>query len=93
MREGFEDPELGFIIARQEQRKGYCFEVCGALLEYGFRELGFEQVQALVAKENSASEGVCRKLGGQAAGDIVWKNRDYVRFLWNRQRREPEWIP
>ena len=34
-----DEPELGFIIAREAQRKGYCMEACGAILEYGFREL------------------------------------------------------
>lgn len=83
MREGFGEPELGFIIAREEQRKGYCFEVCSALLEYGFRELEFEQIQALVAEGNAASLAVCRKLGGRTAESIVWKKRRYIRFLWS----------
>ena len=37
MREGFAYPELGFIMAQEDQRKGYCLEACSALLEYGFR--------------------------------------------------------
>ncbi|WP_417298652.1 GNAT family N-acetyltransferase [Eisenbergiella porci] len=84
MREGFDEPELGFIIAREAQRKGYCMEACGAILEYGFRELGFERVQALAAERNGASLAVCRKLGGQRSGSIVWEGRSYVRFVWSR---------
>ena len=84
MREGFDEPELGFIIAREAQRKGYCMEACGAILEYGFRELGFERVQALAAERNGASLAVCRKLGGQRSGSIVWEGRSFVRFVWSR---------
>lgn len=84
MREGFNDPELGFIIAREAQRKGYCLEACGAMLEYGFRELGFVQVQALVAEGNNASLAVCRKLGGLVEQRIVWKGRSYLRFIFDQ---------
>ena len=51
MREGFAYPELGFIVAQEEQRKGYCLEACSALLEFGFRELEFDGVQALVGEQ------------------------------------------
>ena len=34
-REGFEDPELGFIIGVPWQRQGYAWEVCRAVLEIG----------------------------------------------------------
>ncbi|WP_455615822.1 GNAT family N-acetyltransferase [Eisenbergiella sp.] len=84
MREGLEEPELGFIIAREAQRKGYCFEVCSALLEYGFRELGFERVQALVAEGNSASLAVCRRLGGRMEKRIAGKKRKYIRFIYDQ---------
>lgn len=91
MREGFDDPELGFIIAREAQRKGYCLEACGAMLEYGFRELGFGQVQALVAEGNNASLAVCRKLGGLVEKRIVWKGRRYLRFIFDQDCAGEAW--
>lgn len=62
-REGYEEPEIGFVIGVPWQRKGYAYEVCSALLEYGRTELGFESVQAFVMPENEASVELCRKLG------------------------------
>jgi len=62
-REGFEGPELGYVIGRPWQGQGYATEVCRAILEYGFEELGFEEVHAFVRPENEASLRLCRKLG------------------------------
>lgn len=63
MREGFEEPELGYVIGKKWQRQGIAFEVCEKILEYGRDELGFERVQALMDPRNAASERLCRKLG------------------------------
>lgn len=81
-REGFAYPELGFIVEKKEQRKGYCLEACNALLEYGFRELEFEGIQALVVEGNRASEEICRKLGGHLAENVCWKGKKCLRFVW-----------
>lgn len=64
-REGFEDPELGYVIAEPYQRKGYGTEVCQAILDYAFTELTFTQVRVLLQQENEASLGLCLKLGFQ----------------------------
>lgn len=61
-REGFEGPELGYVIGRPWQGQGYATEVCRALLKYGFEELGFDEVHAFVRPENEASMRLCRKL-------------------------------
>lgn len=82
MREGFAYPELGFIVAQEEQRKGYCLEACSALLEYGFRELEFDGVQALVVEGNRASEELCRRLGGNLAEKVFRKGKRCLRFVW-----------
>lgn len=67
-REGYENPELGFVIGVPWQRQGYATEVCKALLEYGKEELGFEQVQMLVMPENEVSLRLAGNLGFQQAG-------------------------
>ena len=72
-REGFEGPELGYVIGRSWQGQGYATEVCRAILQYGFRELGFDEVHAFVRPENEASMRLCRKLGmrcGEIQGDV-----------------------
>lgn len=67
-REGFDLPELGFVIGVPWQRQGYAYEVCSAILDYAKEELGMDKVQALVMKGNDKSEALCRKLGFAESG-------------------------
>lgn len=62
-REGFDAPELGFVIAVPFQRQGYAYEVCKAIIKYGQKELGFNALQALIMEGNEKSMALCRKLG------------------------------
>lgn len=63
VREGYELPDLGFVIGVPWQGKGIAYEICSAILQYGKEELGLEQVQALVMPENEVSLKLCGKLG------------------------------
>ena len=63
IREGYELPELGFMIAKPWQGKGIAYEVCSAILNYGEEFLGFDEVQSLVRPENKASLALCAKIG------------------------------
>lgn len=76
-REGYDDPELGFIIGVPWQRRGYGEEVCRGILDYGWNVLGFDRVQALVETENTASLNLCDKLGFQAVQELRMGERDY----------------
>jgi RimJ/RimL family protein N-acetyltransferase len=62
-RPDYEEPELGFMIGAAYQRQGYAFEVCKAILDYGFNELEFSSVQAMADRENTASVSLLKKLG------------------------------
>ena len=63
VREGYDLPELGFVIGREWQGRGLAGEVCQGILEYARELLGFERVQALVHEENTVSLHLCQKLG------------------------------
>lgn len=80
-REGYEDPELGFVIGVPWQRQGYATEVCKALLEYGKEELGFERVQMLVMPENRVSLRLAEKLGFHRQDRMTWEGILYERLL------------
>lgn len=82
LREGYEEPELGFVIMEPEQRKGYAFECCDAILKLGKEEYEFEKVQALVKEGNEASIHLCKKLGFQYAGRVREEKEAYLRFLY-----------
>ena len=86
-REGYNDPELGFIIGVPWQRKGYAEEVCRAVLEYGWSVLGFEQVQVLVEPGNEVSLRLCTKLGFQEKEKLKLQGKVYKRLLLTHQLR------
>lgn len=68
-REGYDLPELGFVIGVPWQGKGYAFEVCEAILDYAKEELSMERVQALVRPGNEKSLRLCEKLGFARSGE------------------------
>lgn len=80
-REGFEEPEMGFVIGVPWQGQGYGLEVCRAVLKYGREQLGFEKVQALVEPENKVSLHLCAKLGMIGEGVKMLQKKQYIRFL------------
>lgn len=79
-REGFAEPELGFVIAADRQGRGLATEVCGAILRYGREELGMERIHAFVQPDNAASLRVCRKLGMRRGESVELEGREYVLF-------------
>lgn len=83
MREGFEEPELGYVIGVPWQGQGIATEVCRAILEYGREELGFRVVRILMKPGNKASERLCKKLGFQYIGETKLQgNGVYSRWRW-----------
>lgn len=80
-RDGFDDPELGFVIGVPWQGQGFACEVCSAILNYGSEHLGFERVQALVEPENEASLKLCAKLGMRQEDKIALNEKTYVRMI------------
>ncbi len=80
-REGFDEPELGFIIGVPWQRRGYAEEVCRAILAYGWSALEFRQVQALVEPENIPSVRLCEKLGFRKDENVNVGEKEYYRFI------------
>jgi [ribosomal protein S5]-alanine N-acetyltransferase len=85
-RAGYDEPELGFMIAVPYQRQGYAYEVCQAVLKTGCEEYGFEQVQALVRNGNRISKQLCLKLGFCYKGQVMEEGYEHQRFLWERAK-------
>lgn len=82
-RDGFDLPELGFVIGVPWQRQGYAYEVCSAILTYAREELGLTQIQALVMSGNDKSEALCRKLGFQYVAQITIDGQMYEQMIYN----------
>lgn len=60
-----EENELGYVIAEPWRRLGIAYEVCRAVMKYGFEELGLDQISARVQSRNHPSKGLLQKLGFQ----------------------------
>lgn len=83
-REGYSDPELGFVIASERQGNGLATEVCKAILDYAQTEFGFEKVIAFVMNDNLSSVRVCEKLGMHALEQREVGEKKYIMYVWNR---------
>ena len=73
--------ELGYLFLRQAWGKGYATESSAAILELGFRRLGFHRVWGKCHTQNAASAKVMEKLGMTYEGTLrehVWL-RDHFR--------------
>lgn len=81
VREGYEMPELGFVIDVEHQHQGYGYEVCAAILNYAKNELAFDDVQALVKNGNSFSIHLLDKLGFVFVRDVTERNSDYRLYV------------
>lgn len=76
--------ELGYAIAVPYQRQGYALEVCRAILDYAWENLGYDQVNCLIDSGNAASLGLVKKLGFTYKGRIEQENHCYERYIIRR---------
>ncbi len=63
VREGYDMPELGYVIGRPWQGKGVATEVCRGILEYAASVFGFERIMTLIQAENEKSLHIAKRLG------------------------------
>ena len=57
------EPELSYMLVKLYWGLGFATEACAACLRYGFEELKFEHIVAVVRDENVASQSVLKKIG------------------------------
>ena len=89
-----ENPQLGFVVRRECQRKGYAYEVCRAILSYAHEELGFDTVEATCHACNLASVNLLCKLGFSCANQTLNagnfnKKKDKICMFRHEQKRAP----
>lgn len=73
--------ELGYLFRRNSWGKGYATEIARAAALYGFESLGFREIVALTAPDNTASHGVLRKIGFAARGVEVIGGEENLVFV------------
>lgn len=62
-KEGFDGLELGFMLGTEYQHRGYAYEACRAVIQYGVEKLGAANFYAFVNEGNLASIRLCERLG------------------------------
>lgn len=64
------DPALGYWLGRRYWGQGYAREAVAALIAYGFRVLGLDDVRASIDPDNTASQRVLLACGLRPMGEI-----------------------
>lgn len=63
--------EIGFIVPREHQGRGYATEAARAMLAVGFDGVGFHRVEGHLDGRNAASARVLEKLGMRREAHLV----------------------
>jgi len=87
VRGGFQSCYLGYKVAQNHIRKGYCTEAIEAGIKFMFDDWNLHRIEANIMPRNEASKAVVRKLGFEEEGlakkylqiDDVWE--DHVHFV------------
>jgi RimJ/RimL family protein N-acetyltransferase len=78
-------PELFYLFAKDAWGKGLATEAAGAMLGYGFRELGFERIVAATRHGNAASIRVLTKIGMRYEKEISHSGINAVFYAATRE--------
>ena len=73
--DGLEALEIGYHVRRDLWGLGLATEAAQACREYGFKQLGRNQLMSLIHPDNVASRRVAEKTGMRLLKKITWKNR------------------
>lgn len=65
--------DIGYRFSRQHWGKGYATESASAVLQYGFRDLGFAEIFAFAVTANTASMQVLTKIGMQRKNEFDYE--------------------
>lgn len=63
--------EVGYIFHPDHSGHGYATEAARAMLSVGFTVFGFHRIFARLDAENTASAGVCRRLGMRQEAHLI----------------------
>jgi RimJ/RimL family protein N-acetyltransferase len=66
--DGWPGTEVGYGFHHEAWGNGYATEACAAAIDWAFDNLGWREVIHCIAPENTASQGVARRLGSTNRG-------------------------
>ena len=82
VREGFVEPELGYVFGVPWQGKGLAKEVCEGILKYAQEELEMTKLQVLIQPGNEASVKLAQRLDFQKIDEVEVEGKLHTRMLW-----------
>lgn len=79
-REGYDEAELGYVIEKERQRRGYALEACRAVIGYAKDVLEMKGLNCFVRPGNEASVKLCKLLGFEYIEDTELSGIEMIRF-------------
>ena len=70
-RRELDDPDIGFALLPQFEKRGYAFEAADAVMRYGRETLGLLRVLAITTLDNESSGRLLEKIGLSFKQEIV----------------------
>jgi RimJ/RimL family protein N-acetyltransferase len=80
LREGYDEAELGYVIEKDRQNRGYATEACEAIVGYAANVLGMSGLNCFVRPENTASVRLCARLGFEYLEEAYINGRRFDRY-------------
>lgn len=81
VREGYNEPELGYVFGVPWQGKGLAKEVCEGILRYAKEELEMAKLQVLIQVGNEASVKLAHRLGFKKVEETEVEGKLHIRML------------
>jgi len=85
--EGVQEPEIGYHVHRNYQKRGLASEAARAVRDYAFETLGVDHVISLIRPENLPSRRVAEKNGLTLERVIFWHGYDHC--VYRLAKAEP----
>lgn len=85
-REGIDGLDLGFAFLPKYEKQGYAYEAASKILRAGFKHFGYDKINAITSKENTASQKLLEKLGFQLKGTTQLAEETEDLLLYSMQK-------
>ncbi len=90
-RPGWPGIEVGWALHPDHWGRGFATEAGQAAVDYGFEELGLDQLCSVILPENASSQAVARRLGFELREERVLSHfPDQPHGIWWKTRPLPE---
>ena len=86
IREGYDIPELGYIIGKRFRRMGYAKEAIEAVTDYGMQELGLTKYIAFTSAQNEPSVRLLKSFGSVLSGHADIMGRICDMYILTKQQ-------